>query len=510
MEEISLPNLKSTITYHNVLDGVDIQYDLYGPDIKESIIINEPQDSYLFTFSIYLDNLVPVLDEMSMTINLMDGEEIAYVMPAPFMFDADGEYSDHVAYGLHEVGNGQYIIAVAADSDWINDTGRAFPVTIDPTLENATYGLNGTISTTHILSGDPNTVCYGRPLLFCGLSSCSESQKSYIYLNVNTLPKIPPNCVITDSQISLYYSEFSTTGPSSLYICAYNIAASKPSAYSTYKSWIEHLTYNNSPSSDGIIQDYRVLTASNQSKRISWDIVRLAQEWYANEDTDSNHMIMLGPRNPASYVEARFIAGSSTPVYFLVSYINTVGLEDYHTYQTHSAGRAGTVYIGDFTQDTPLVHPDVTLNLSPLSFTVSHVYNSANFNIQYSENESNGLHTNTFTNMKVGAGWKLSVQETIEWKKLGSTWYAIYNDADGTEHYLLYDSKTRISEDEDGLGLTMTYEDSGDNYIYTLTDKDAYTTKVFNHGYLTSITDSNGNALYFVYGNHEYSTSDSS
>lgn len=79
-----------------------------------------------------------------------------------------------------------------------------------------------------------------------------------------------------------------------------------------------------------------------------------------------------------------------------------------------------------------------------------------------------------------------------------------------TVWYLLYDSTTKISKDEDGLGLTMTYEDSGDNYIYTLTDKDAYTTKVFNHGYLTSITDSNGNALYFVYGNHEYSTSDSS
>lgn len=54
------------------------------------------------------------------------------------MYDADGNTSDKVSYSV-EVENGNKVLTVKADSEWIEAKGRAFPVTIDPTLISKGY-----------------------------------------------------------------------------------------------------------------------------------------------------------------------------------------------------------------------------------------------------------------------------------------------------------------------------------------------------------------------------------
>ena len=99
--------------------------------------MNAPADSYTYVFRIRLSGLYPVLSETG-EIRLLDEgtDEERYVMPAPFMYDADGDYSDDVSYRILETEEaGQYLLAVVADENWFSERDRAFPVTIDPTIQ---------------------------------------------------------------------------------------------------------------------------------------------------------------------------------------------------------------------------------------------------------------------------------------------------------------------------------------------------------------------------------------
>ena len=131
---LELPNISSTVTYAGIQSGVDLQYTMYGNDVKETIVINEKQDNYTYSFNLNLENLKPVANKDG-SISLEDnvtGEPI-YLIPAPYMFDAADSYSTDVYYKLEEKSKGEYVLTIAANNDWINDSNRLFPVKVDPT-----------------------------------------------------------------------------------------------------------------------------------------------------------------------------------------------------------------------------------------------------------------------------------------------------------------------------------------------------------------------------------------
>jgi hypothetical protein len=58
-----------------------------------------------------------------------------FVLPAPFMTDAAGAYSGHVAVTLTPAapgGAGGWVMTVTPDPGWLAAPGRAWPVVIDP------------------------------------------------------------------------------------------------------------------------------------------------------------------------------------------------------------------------------------------------------------------------------------------------------------------------------------------------------------------------------------------
>ena len=56
------------------------------------------------------------------------------MIPAPFMYDANGNRNENVYYEIEENGMDSYIFTVLADKEWINSEERTFPVTIDPQI----------------------------------------------------------------------------------------------------------------------------------------------------------------------------------------------------------------------------------------------------------------------------------------------------------------------------------------------------------------------------------------
>ena len=64
-----------------------------------SFIVKEKSDTYEYEFSLKLSNLEAVLAD-SGDIFLMDGEDVFYTIPAPFMTDENGEREIHIRWKL--------------------------------------------------------------------------------------------------------------------------------------------------------------------------------------------------------------------------------------------------------------------------------------------------------------------------------------------------------------------------------------------------------------------------
>ena len=73
-QQITPSRLRTQVLYENVFPGVDLQYELYSYDVKESIIVKEPLSGYTFAFRLGLLNLTPVLQEDG-SILLLDANE---------------------------------------------------------------------------------------------------------------------------------------------------------------------------------------------------------------------------------------------------------------------------------------------------------------------------------------------------------------------------------------------------------------------------------------------------
>ena len=99
-DQLQPEKISSKVTYENVWPGVDLQYYNYGYNVKESIIVRQPQKSYRYSFLLNLEGLTPVLRESGSVDLLDENEKILYQIPAPYLVDAGQSVSYDAAYEL--------------------------------------------------------------------------------------------------------------------------------------------------------------------------------------------------------------------------------------------------------------------------------------------------------------------------------------------------------------------------------------------------------------------------
>lgn len=141
------------LVYPEIAPSIDLEYIIDSNHIKENIIIKEKQDSYEFEFKINIGNLVARLSEDEKEIELFDeNNNKQFLIPAPFMFDANNIQSDKVYYEIIQ-DNNILSLTVKADTDWINELERVFPVKIDPQIVAITISNNEALECFNITSG---------------------------------------------------------------------------------------------------------------------------------------------------------------------------------------------------------------------------------------------------------------------------------------------------------------------------------------------------------------------
>lgn len=506
-EQVKPKKISSTVTYKDVMPGVDLQYQSYGFNVKESIVINKKQKNYRYDFLLNFNGLTPVLQENG-GVDLMNEEkEIIYQIPAPYMVDAKQKISYDAKYELVHTTEG-YVLTVEANEEWIDAEDRTFPVMIDPTVILYGGDYQGSITATTLTSGTTNTGAGGE-ILYIGHDSYGRDIQSFVQFG--KLPTLPSNCSVVNAVLGMYQHTYSAVGMNRLFLRAHEVTAVKPSQYGTAADWIRAMTWNTKPAFDANVSEaYARVNAGNQGSYVTWDISRVVSKWYANKT--SNRILAMDAIGPNQFSSSSYAASAfwmnvgATPV-FMIYYRNNVGLEGRYTYQTASVGRAGTAYVGDYTSQLTVANTLLSSYSEVMPFSLTAYYNSPYHGRYFTANNAVGIHTADYTTMNIGDGWKLNVQETVVKQTVKtndvSTEYYIYTDADGTEHYFEIKPGQSSYQDDEGLGLTLSLSGT----VHTLKDE-TNNRKEFTNGYLTKLIDRNGNTIYFLYNdNTAYSTS---
>jgi large repetitive protein len=136
----------STATYRSVLAQTDLELQTFADGVKETLVLNSPDAPSSWTFPLTLSGLTPRLaEDGSIELTNTAGAVVARFPPGSMSdssFDpaiGDSAHSSAVTYALTTAG-GQPALQVTADSAWLHDPARVFPVRVDPTISTFTDG----------------------------------------------------------------------------------------------------------------------------------------------------------------------------------------------------------------------------------------------------------------------------------------------------------------------------------------------------------------------------------
>ena len=500
-----LENLTSEIIYKDILTNVDLQYIINSSIIKENLIVKKQQDSYSYTFTVKLNNLDVRLDENgSVSIFDPNTNDVIYYIPAPIVYDANGEYADdsYSRYSLEATGNNTFSLTVSVDPAWMNADDRAFPVTIDPPI----YIPSGTTVTDTYINSHPDSTT----LAPANADHLIVGNTTQLYWKTNSLPTLPNDAYITNAEFSL------------------EILSVKSGTYLTYMGvfpvltvWDETLTWNDyvasSPSGDYDLDGYTdfnvlsVVDGATDVDWLTWNVTPIVKNWYSGQP---NYGLTISDINRGSEEYPASNTYFYSNDYFLsyrpkliISYKDMKGIEDYWTTTSQSAGIAGSGHVNNATGDLSFTIGTLSTTDSLMPYTPTLTYNTAIKNC-----------TNIYSNSEVpylssaaGSGFKWSMQESIvERTYMGDdnteVTYYVWSDADGTEHYFTpcvdSDGNT-VYKDEDGIQMTLavntssyTISDSS-NTVRTFTRTTSDSSYLKAGGVLSKITDVNGNYISF-------------
>ena len=489
-------NVNDRAVFKEIKGDIDIEYDLAGNKLKETIVLHKKtKNAFVFDIQTSADK-ASLNSDNSISFYDLDGVEI-YTIDAPYMTDADGEYSNHIETELLRCESG-FQLTYTPDYEWLSAKERVYPVRIDPTLFQAIY--KQTVTDTYVsnvqTSSNPDIRGYW-DVLNIGRRTTSVGNGNQLtkrgFIRFEIPSEIGKNDCIVEAKLDLIHYTVSA---------AVSVNGIQIDVHELTSGFTEGGTYwGNQPNYDPIITDYVLVNTGNyfSGTSLSYDsynLTRLVNKWHNGA---ANYGIMLKLHDESTSVtsskQVYYFAKQSTyygsvSKFVEITYRNATGLEDYWSYTTQDFGQYGVGYVNNYNGNLVYVHDDISFDSLVNDFTLSHVYNANLTNHQYLVNNTSGY---------FGTGWRLNLVQKLEPATVtgNSSVKYVYTDGDGTRHYLVQLSDGSIV-DEDGLGYTYANISDGE-FARQLTDKNGTILKFDIWGYLRRIIDSNGNTIFIGY-----------
>lgn len=295
-EQMTVDKQSGAVVYKGFDRQSDLEYIVTSNSLKENIVVYKPQDEYVYRFDLDSDGLIPI-EQPNGSIILVESEasqEAVFTLDAPYMYDANGAESYDIELSIKENGD-EYVVMVEADSTWLNNSEREFPVVIDPTWSapnskiQDVYVINGTFAN----SPRSNTeIRAGRNL--------TNIVRSYIKLSMPT--NLPTGYVLKHSTLTFKKQNYFKTSKDidvRAYDCKYAASWSTSS-----------ISWNNQPfsnSNNGYLNSNPELLSSVAAKSdldsYSFSITKAVQRWLNGE---INNGIMLSSSDESTKTQVDF------------------------------------------------------------------------------------------------------------------------------------------------------------------------------------------------------------
>ena len=488
------------VVYREILPETDLACRMKGAGVKEDILLRSPGAPGSFSWVYQLGGLKVKLIEPENTVIFMDGDGTEeFRMAVPFMRDARGVLSRDIAMKLELLEEGAAglgetkaspgfggdlagsirvpekgkaaRVTIIPDRGWLEDKDRAYPVTIDPVTTTSTARAD--IGDTYADSRNYGS-CYvnhtilqtwGRP----------NFMRTFIQFQ---LPQLSPADMVTSARLSLYALPAGGSGDSqSRSVSVHRLRQPFDSVY---------MDWSNAPVYDETVEDLRSFNTAAE-KWVSFDITRLVKDWYAGS---TNYGLMLRDYTELGPLSV-FLSSDTVDGYtglhplIQVNYVNYSGLEDFWSYHSQDAGRAGTVHVNDCCGSLVACHRAAATSGSRMPMDVKLYYNTNDVSV----------------NIGYGLGWRLGYHQSIlRWEIAGTVYYR-HIEGDGTVHYFYYNTSKSKWLDEMDPKKELAIDTGSAQERYVITDA-SHGQLVFNmQGLLVKARDRNGNELTVAWNN---------
>ncbi|MCM3005799.1 DNRLRE domain-containing protein [Priestia koreensis] len=511
----------NSIQYPNVYSNIDLHYKVGSDRVKEDIVYKEkPSNGFPteFTYSMDLDGYK--VKEEAGIIYLLDSssDKPVYFFETPSMYDSykpkgfsslEGVHSipeEAISYDVklnYEVVGNQLLLHLVPSKDWLEDSNRVYPITIDPTIvriQSSNY-----VDDTNIRSAVPAQTG-GNDLEIGGGVGNGNAIRSLLKFD---LASVPADTTILSSSLDLYFSSTNSDTPINLNLyeltrdwneneASWNYAKISPSTAWTTKGGDFNTTKLASVS--GLTSP---TTMDNELKK--WEVSpSLIQKW--KENTGSNYGFILKSDTESTNIYKKFISSENSvdekyhPKLVITYRTNArLGLEDYWLYDSHQLV-GGTSYSNLTTDNNVIQYEDFSLTgRGGFGLDFKRTYNSKS-------KERSGM----------GYGWTFTGNEKLYLNIKGTANIPDYQDEDGTDLEFTYNGTKAIFESGPGKYLTIK-KDSNDPTIYTMTDKYGIKTnfKIMESNndtnvkvaYIISKVDTHGNNIQYNYNDQRQLTS---
>ncbi len=447
---INIDNISSSVTYKNILKGVDLEYTLISNSIKENIIIREPSDNYSYTFTLDLNGLIAKLENGNIILCDESLEDVVYCIPAPYMYDANGNKSLEVYYTLSSYKNGKYEFTLSADATWINSTQCSFPIVIDPSLVDI-----GQIDDTYVTSLNATGNFGGTHALW--VSSTSETYYKF------ATPNLPDGTYITAATVKFPYY-FDTTNGSYISVDLYQITS----------NWYEdYVTWNTKPSVNSICLDTIDLYANGATSTnplyASFTVTNYIRSWYTG--TANRGFALKRSGGSAAYI--MFLAKEKMQKFaqLTINYTGTHLAEG-----VYAIGRSGTNYyfksyipenLAWILQDTTsYTNPPLTTSNLENLFKISYRPQYDDYVIRSMLDSSLVVYPSLYNNAPIAgrrseSDSQLSTGYTWKIEYTGGYYYVTYTE-NGTKYYV----RSPSSGNDYKLIFTTNSSDSGTKWSF--------------------------------------------
>lgn len=241
---MGVPHLASEGMYEDILPGVDLHYTIEGERIKENIRLKTKEAAgYPLKFHFKHNGMV-MKKESDGSLGLYPEDqkrEAAFKLEKPYMYDQNGEISEHVEL-LVESGDGESTLTIVPDSQWLMEESRAYPIVIDPRTETSKTRSN--IEDTYIFPGGSKPenadLVYAFGSFLAGYSA--ENSNNRALLRFKNLPDIGKGSIIYGATMYIWQYQYNTYGVAKLPLLAQEVT----------KDWTEKtVRWHNQPTVNG-------------------------------------------------------------------------------------------------------------------------------------------------------------------------------------------------------------------------------------------------------------------